>query len=283
MKIALFVLSCFITVSRQQNSPWLQYHQQVPFQYHYPASHSLRQWSNIFSGSYPYYSYSRSQPQYVKYFPSQNPSVVLFKSSQQPEEEQKVNENQDELVNEENNQQESSIEARIAKPKGQARLFDNALLSNLLFGTVATSTKYSIATTTIVSTSVISCIPSASFSAGSTTACRRRRDLSVMKEIFNDYESLSPSQVQSVEPSAALTLDSLSDSARSARDSVTIVSSLEDRSNRRAGARFIGLNALLTLTTTSTLTTATISVTSSRKTVTIGSSLLCLPSGINLC
>jgi hypothetical protein len=44
----------------------------------------LRQWSNIFSGSYPYYSYSRSQPQYVKYFPSQNPSVVLFKSSQQP-------------------------------------------------------------------------------------------------------------------------------------------------------------------------------------------------------
>jgi hypothetical protein len=111
--------------------------------------------------------------------------------------------NQDEYGNDETNQQESTVEARMGKPgkpgkskNPEGRLFDNALLSNLLFGTVATSTKYSIATTTIVSTSVISCIPSASFSAGSTTACRRRRDLSVMKELLDDHEALSPSQVQ---------------------------------------------------------------------------------------
>jgi len=88
MKIALFVLSCLIAVSRQQNALWSmpQYHQKVPFQYRYPVSHNLRQWGNIFSGSYPYYSsqYSFTQPQYVKYFPSQNPGVVLFKSFQQP-------------------------------------------------------------------------------------------------------------------------------------------------------------------------------------------------------
>jgi hypothetical protein len=47
------------------------------------------------------------------------------------------------------------------KPKNpEGRLFDNALLSNLLFGTVATSTKYS------------------------------------MKELLDDHETLSPSQVQ---------------------------------------------------------------------------------------
>jgi hypothetical protein len=86
MKIALFVLSCLIAVSRQQNALWSmpQYHSKVPLQqYHYPVANNLRQWSNIFSGSYhPYYSYS--QPQYVKYFPAQNnPAVVLFKSFQQ--------------------------------------------------------------------------------------------------------------------------------------------------------------------------------------------------------
>jgi hypothetical protein len=85
MKIALLVLSCLIAVSRQQNALWSmpQYHPKVPLQYHYPVTNNLRQWSNIFSGSYhPYYSYS--QPQYVKYFPAQNnPGVVLFKSFQQ--------------------------------------------------------------------------------------------------------------------------------------------------------------------------------------------------------
>lgn len=89
-----------------------------------------------------------------------------------------------------------------------------------------------------------------------------------------------------MEPSAILKLESLSDvdAAKAAQNSVTIVSSLEDgNNNRAAGARFIGLNALLTLTSTSTLTTAVITVTESRKTVSLGSSLLCLPSGIKLC
>ncbi|XP_057378711.1 uncharacterized protein LOC130700747 [Daphnia carinata] len=287
MKIALFVLSCLIAVSRQQNGLWSQYHQQTPFQYHYasPATHNLRQWANVYPGSYPYYATQYSQPQYVKYFPfmaKQNPGVVLFKSFPQS---RRDDENDEPLVR--HNNEEESIEARIASPKGgvqEGRLFDNALLSNLLFGSVATSTKYSIATTTIISTSVISCIPSASFS--STTACRRRRDVSAMMELLKEHEALSPSTVERVEPSAVLQLESLSDvnNAKAAQDSVTIVSSLDDGNNSRAaGARFIGLNALLTLTTTSTLTTATISVTESRKTVTLGSSLLCLPSGIKLC
>uniref|UniRef100_A0A0N8E7Z3 Uncharacterized protein n=1 Tax=Daphnia magna TaxID=35525 RepID=A0A0N8E7Z3_9CRUS len=291
MKIALFVLSCLIAVSRQQNGLWSmpQYHQQTPFQYHYssPATQNLRQWANVYAGSYPYYPTQYSQPQYVKYFPflaKQNPGVVLLKSFPQSLQ-RRDDENDEPLVR--HNNEEESIEARIANPKGVApegRLFDNALLSNLLFGSVATSTKYSIATTTIISTSVISCIPSASFS--STTDCRRRRDVSVMRELLNEHEVLSPSTVERVEPSAVLQLESLSgvNTAKAAQDSVTIVSSLDDgNSSRASGARFIGLNALLTLTTTSTLTTATISVTESRKTVTLGTSLLCLPSGIKLC
>ncbi|KAI9563725.1 hypothetical protein GHT06_011189 [Daphnia sinensis] len=289
MKIALFVLSCLIAVSRQQNGLWSmpQYHQQTPYHYSSPVTHNLRQWANAFAGSYPYYPTQYAQPQYVKYFPflaKQSPGVVLLKSF--PQSLQRRDDESDESLIRHNNEGES-IEARIANPKGgnqEGRLFDNALLSNLLFGTVATSTKYSIATTTIMSTSVISCIPAASFAT--TTACRRRRDVSAMRELLNEHDVLSPSTVERVEPSAVLQLESLSDvnNAKAAQDSVTIVSSLDDGiNNRAAGARFIGLNALLTLTTTSTLTTATISVTESRKTVTLGSGLLCLPSGIKLC
>lgn len=95
------------------------------------------------------------------------------------------------------------IESRLAafskkesnKPESRA---GGLLLPALLFGTgiYGTSTKYSIVTTTVTSTSVISCIISASFSAGSTTACRRRREMMLMKDLLEEHERLSPSQVQ---------------------------------------------------------------------------------------
>lgn len=49
----------------------------------------------------------------------------------------------------------------------------------------ATSTKYTISTSTITSTSVISCIQAASFFGGSSQSCRRRRD---NKEILAQFE-----------------------------------------------------------------------------------------------
>lgn len=47
--------------------------------------------------------------------------------------------------------------------------------------------------------------------------------------------------------------------------------------------RAFGYTSLFGATTTSTLTTAVFSVTASRKTVTLGSSLLCLPAGFSVC
>ena len=56
---------------------------------------------------------------------------------------------------------------------------------------LSTSTKYTYTTSTITSTSVISCIPSASFYGGSTQACRRKRSI-VDIEAHEDQMPFNP-------------------------------------------------------------------------------------------
>lgn len=104
--------------------------------------------------------------------------------------------------------------------------------------------------------------------------------------------------IRSVEPSSVLSLDSLGHSApvRTVREAVNIVSSKDEGQDQdllaanedqfnRANRAFALYSGLLAAKTTSTITTATVSVTAIKKTITLnaGASLLCLPSGFSVC
>ena len=90
------------------------------------------------------------------------------------------------------------IEARVAglsAMKGSLPESRNVFLLSALLGAYSTSTKYTFSTTTITSTSIQSCLLSGSFSPGSTTNCRRRREVMLMDELLGENNVVSPSQV----------------------------------------------------------------------------------------
>ena len=74
-----------------------------------------------------------------------------------------------------------------AESRGAALFLPALLLGSALYG--STSTAYSFATSTLTSTSTINCIPSASFTLGSSTvACRKRRDIALVRDLLADVE-----------------------------------------------------------------------------------------------
>lgn len=75
-----------------------------------------------------------------------------------------------------------------AESRGAALLLPALLLGSALYG--STSTSYSFVTSTLTSTSTINCIPSASFTLGSSTvACRKRRDIALVRDLLADEDA----------------------------------------------------------------------------------------------
>lgn len=187
----------------------------------------------------------------------------------------------------------------------------NLILKNQVFGT---TTKYSIITSTLTTTTYISCLQSASFFGGSSTACRRKRDSALMADLLAqenpDGSLVQPTAVarlilyitingplkslfltnntyntDSIEPTLAVGPADHQPSARSV--DIDSSHSADLPAGKQFGNSWFGnlesFTGLYGKTVTSTLTSYSFISTLSKRTVSLGSSLSCLPSGYSIC
>lgn len=156
MKFILFLLSCCIVVSWQQHPRYWNHPEFQPHQHFFDP---------YYQHSDPYYNnlYQKQDWRHYQHFYPSPPSAHSYDDDNYVPDEEIHSSDQVEL--DDGNEKEAQF---------RSFFFPKAVLAGQVYGTY---TKYSIITTTISTTSFISCIPSGSFFGGSTQTCSRRKRL----------------------------------------------------------------------------------------------------------